>query len=195
MSLDSLSAHYGHLLQGDGSWLAEGLAWTVVVPDEGALSSEEIAARLLGGDERPSLTICDIEEASEGDVAIVEQAGRAAMIVDFSGAGRTWDEDILSRLSAGAQVWHVSWEVTRNSRLIHAAHGHVVTRIPHLEPVGAPGADVSFAGTELTALARTLEHPWPATQAMAMAIVEARTGAHLDSAWLGSFHPVVPVGG
>ncbi|MFI6182371.1 hypothetical protein ACIA8R_43065 [Nonomuraea sp. NPDC051191] len=195
MSLDSLSAHYGHLLQGDGSWLAEGLAWTAVLPEEGSLSLEEIAARLLGGDERPSLTICDIEEASEGDVAIVEQSGRAAMIVDFSGAGRTWDDDILRRLSAGAQVWHVSWEVTRNSRLIHAAHGHVVTRIPHLDPIGAPGADVSLAGTELTALGRTLDAPWPAAQAMAMAIVEERTGAHLDSTWLASSHPAIPVDG
>jgi hypothetical protein len=193
MSLDSLSAHYGRLLQGDGSWLAEGLAWTVVLPEEGSLSLEEIAARLLGGDARPSLMTCDIEEASEDDVAIVEHAGRAVMIIAFSGAGHTSDDDTLSRLSVGAQVWHVSWEVTRNSRLIYAVHGHVATRVPHLDPAYALRDDTSFAETELTALARTIDAPWPATQAMALAIVEARTGARLDSAWFELSHLAVAV--
>ncbi|MFI7643674.1 hypothetical protein [Nonomuraea sp. NPDC049400] len=194
MSLESLSAHYGRLLQGDGSWLSEGLAWTVVLPDEGQLPPEEVATRLLGGDEEPSLTICDVEEANEAGVAIIEQAGRATMIVDFSGAGRTCDDEVLSRLSVGAQTWHVSWEVTRNSRFSYAAHGQVAVQVPHLDPAYALRADASSLETELTALARTTDVPWPATQAMALAIVEARTGARLDSAWFERSHMAVSVG-
>lgn len=193
MSLESLSAHYGRLLQGDGNWLSEGLAWTVVLLDKGSLSPGEVAVRLLGRDEQPSLTVCDVEGANEDGVVIVEQAGRATMIVDFSGAGRTSDDEVLSRLSVGAQTWHVSWEVTRNSRLIYAANGRVAVQVPHLDPEHALGADTSAIETELTALARTIDVPWPATQAMALAIVEARTGARLDRAWFGRSHTAVSV--
>ena len=179
-------------LQPDSSWLSDGLAWTVVQPVTGRLSPLETAARLTGGGRPLPAAELDVEEVSERGAVLLGQVVDGAMIVEPQGFSLTVSPRILERLSQRAQVWHVSWNITGNSRMIHAANGRVLAEIPHLEPASAYGADLGSVGPELELLAAALDAPWPASKATALAIVEARTEARLD-AGLGRRHPAALV--
>ncbi|GAA3077069.1 hypothetical protein [Streptosporangium carneum] len=193
MAFQHLTEHYEGLLRACSGWLSEGLAWTAVLPVDGPLSLEETVSRLLDG-ERPPLIELEDEEAYEEDAVLLGQAGNATMIVQTFGKNYVWESDALGRLSVNARVWHVAWEVTRNSRLIHAAHGRVLAEVPHLDPAYVMGDDPTAVEAELAALGSVVDAPWPASQAMAMAIVEGSTGVRLDQDWFERSHPAVVVG-
>ncbi|MGC5009635.1 hypothetical protein ACLQ2R_02600 [Streptosporangium sp. DT93] len=193
MEFQHLTRHYETVLRARSAWLGEGLAWTAVLPVGGPLSLEETVSRLVGG-ERPPLVEMEDEEAYEEGTVLLERTGNATMIVQTFGKNHVWESDALGRLSANARVWHLAWEVTRNSRLIHAAHGQVLAEVPHLDPADVRGEDPAAIEAELAALGSVVDAPWPASQAMAMAIVEGRTGARLDQDWFERPHPAVVVG-
>ncbi|MFF0577639.1 hypothetical protein [Streptosporangium saharense] len=193
LAFQHLAEHYEGLLRARSGWLSEGLAWTAVLPVDGPLSLDETVSRLLDG-ERPPLIEMEDDEAYEESAVLLERTGNATMIVQTFGKNYVWESDALGRLSVNAQVWHVSWEVTRNSRLIYAAHGRVLAEVPHLDPAYVRGDDPTAIEAELTALGPCVDAPWPASQAMAMAIVEGGTGAHLDQDWFERSHPAVVVG-
>ncbi|MDP9862650.1 MULTISPECIES: hypothetical protein [Streptosporangium] len=193
MAFQGLTEHYENFMQEGSDWLSVGLAWTAVLPVEGRLSLSEVATRLIG-DGQPPVIELDSEEAYEADAVLLGQMGNSTMIVETFGNNYVWESGVLDRLSVNAQVWHVSWEVTGNSRLIHAARGRVLAEVQHLNPADAVGEDLAAVEAELAALGPTISAPWPATQAMALAIVEARTGARLESDWFDRSHPAVIVG-
>lgn len=192
LEFQHLTEHYEGLLRARSGWLSEGLAWTAILPVEGPLSLDETVSRLVDG-EHPPLIELDDEEAYEEGALLLGQTGNATMIVQTFGKNYVWESDVLGRLSVNARVWHVSWEVTRNSRLIYAAHGRVLVEVPHLDPAYVRGDDPAAIEAELAALGPAVDAPWPASQAMAMAIVEAGAGARLDRDWFERSHPAVVV--
>ena len=192
MSYHTLVEHYEKLLRAGTTGITEGFAWTVVRPIFGHLSLEETATRTTGGG-RVSTTELDPEEAVYRDAILLNQLGTTTMLVQIKSSNYASAPQVLQWLSQNAQVWNVTWDISRNFRLTYAAHGHVLAEISGIEPDTMMGSDSGALRVEMAALDRTIGRPWPATQATAMAIVESRTGAHLDEDWFDQAQPAVMI--
>ncbi|MFI9556311.1 hypothetical protein [Nonomuraea endophytica] len=182
--------HYERLLRGASAGITEGFAWTVVRPVSGHLSLEETATRITGGG-RASITELDPEEAVYRDTILLNQLGTTTMLVQVQSSNYASAPQVLQWLSQNAQVWNVTWDIGRHFRLTYAAHGHVLAEISGSEPDTIVGSDSAALRVEMAALDLTIGRPWPATQATAMAIMESRTGAHLNEDWFYQAQPAV----
>ncbi|GAA0996978.1 hypothetical protein GCM10009555_093750 [Acrocarpospora macrocephala] len=193
MNLDSAVAYYTDLIQSDAPF-GEALAWTVIRPLGDPVPLTTAAIRLIGGG-HPELVESDeefTEEAVflEGKAVYLGQTGTATMLLEpggFSYAGRP---QVMAWLSQDAQVWHLSWNLAGTRGLEYAAHGQWLARIPTLIPDMLHGADPAALEEEAAALQEVADAPWPAKQATAMAIIEARTGARLPMDWFDQPRPV-----
>lgn len=196
MRLDDAVAYYAELIHSSAPF-REALAWTVIRPIGEPLSVEDIACRLTGGG-HPEVVESDEEfteeaEFLEGKAVYVGQAGGSTMLIEPGGFSYAGMEKVMAWLSQDAQVWHQSWNLTGIKALEYAAHGQWLARIPALEPEWLHGVEPAALEKEAAALREVAEAPWPARQATAMAIIEARTGARLPMDWFDHSRPVVIV--
>ncbi|GAA0930389.1 hypothetical protein [Nonomuraea longicatena] len=98
-----------------------------------------------------------------GAVAI-EAVGDGAMVVDVNMIAATPDPEFLAEISTDAVVWHVSWHTAPSRRMVHEVNGRALAAIR----------------PELDTLAATRDAPWPTTEETALALIEDRTGVHLN---------------
>ncbi|MDF2705786.1 hypothetical protein AB0C18_05615 [Nonomuraea muscovyensis] len=174
MNLAQTISHYEHLLMDDSGWLSEGLSWTVVRPFRTALSLEDLAGRMTGGG-WPDTT--EAAEDIEPDTVYLDASAQAGMLLEPGGFTAVGLPHVLTWLSHEAQVWHLSWNLTGHQSLTYLVHGQVLAKLHRLDE-----QPVTLA-PELQALRAIEGAPWPRRAATAMAIVEARTGAHLERRW------------
>ncbi|MBB4699419.1 hypothetical protein BJ982_000963 [Sphaerisporangium siamense] len=162
------------------AWLGTSMGWTVVTPRDGSLSTEDVVARLGLGD-APDVYTSEPGISGEISFGLVRTSTMLFEANDISYTGRP---EISRSLSEGAEVWHVSWNITGQSKLRVALEGEIVVEVPDLDPENAWGTHVNEIGADMDLLRQAARRRWPARRATAMAILEARTGAHLDKEWL-----------
>ncbi|MCG5213094.1 hypothetical protein [Streptosporangium sp. KLBMP 9127] len=190
MSFQALVAHYAQLLQDGIAGVSDGLSWTVVRPVTGHLSLDETAARMTGGG-HPSIVELDVDEAMDREAVRLHHSGSTTMLVQTQNYPYASAPQVLQWLSVNAQVWHLEWTISGSVHLSYAAHGQVLAHLA--EGSSASGSDPGSLYAEWVALDRTIGVPWPAKKATAMAIVESRTGAHLDADWFERPQPAVVI--
>ncbi|MFI6498726.1 hypothetical protein [Nonomuraea typhae] len=183
---------YAQMLQADGGWLAEELAWTVLMPTSGTLPLNEVAQRVARSNQ-PAFVEGDFEDAAAANAVVVEATGDGAMVVDINMIAATPDPEFVAEISTNAKVWHVSWHTALSRRMIYAVNRRVLAVIPLLDPAEAFGEDLSAIQPELDALADTQTAPWPTTEATALSLIETRTGARLSLDWFEQPHRAVTV--
>ncbi|MEU1878063.1 hypothetical protein ABZ470_12160 [Streptosporangium sp. NPDC020072] len=175
-------AHYEKVLTDDSGWLAEGLSWTVVRPFGTELSPGDLAARMTGGG-WPTTT--EANGDIEAEAVYLGGWGRTGMLLEPGGFTGVGLPHVLKWLSHEAQVWHLSWNLTGRRSMTYLVDGHILAEVPRLDE----GPEI--LATELRSLRAAEDTAWPGKQATAMAIVEARTGAHLERQWFDRPRPVV----
>ncbi|MGW2143557.1 hypothetical protein ACWCOT_04540 [Nonomuraea bangladeshensis] len=192
MNVYDATQRYEYLLLGEGSWLSEELAWTVLMPQARKLTLDDVARRVTRIN-NPAIVERDFEEAYGANAIVLEGTGNGVMIVDLNRISDTPDPEFIAEISAGTEVWHISWHTALSRRMIHALDGRILAAIPSLDPAQAVGEDLSSVRAELEALDATQNAPWPATEATALAIIEDRTGARLLLDWFDRPHPSVVI--
>lgn len=192
MNFQRTAQRYAELLLGEGSWLTEELAWTVLRPRVGPLTLSDVAQRLAGNN-HAVIVERDFEEAYAANAVILDETDEGVMIVDLHRTSNTPDPDFIAWLSRSVDVWHVSWHTALSRRMIHALDGRILAAVPYLDPADAVGEDLDSAQAELAALSAAQHDPWPAVEATALAIVEEHTGARLRLDWFDHAHPSVAV--
>jgi hypothetical protein len=186
-TLKNVTAHYRRLIKAVSA-LEERLAWTVIVPDSGPLSLQEVAIRLTGA-AQPQIN--EIEPGLS-DVAYLAESDATAMLYEWSGFSRaTINSEILERLSKNARLWHVAWNITGMRTLIHASRGEVLAQLPEFDPDWLHGADPRLLQEEADIFRRVGRSSYLRVKATALALVAIRTGASLDKEWLENPHPAV----
>lgn len=141
MSYHTLVEHYEQFLRTGASGITEGFAWTVVRPVVGQLSLEETAVRATGGG-RAFITELDVDDAVYRDDAILlNQSGPTTMLVEIQSSRYASAHPVLQWLSMSAQVWNLTWDISRNFRLTYAAHGQVLAEISGIEVDTVAGLD------------------------------------------------------
>ncbi|MEO3892716.1 hypothetical protein [Nonomuraea sp. B5E05] len=190
MNVQATAQRYAEILLGDGSWLTEELAWTVLRPRVGPLTLSDVAQR-LSGNSHAVIVERDFEEAYAANAVVLDETDGAVMIVDLHRTSNTPDPDFIARLSRDVDVWHVSWHTALSRRMIHALDGRILAAVPHLDPAEAVGEDLDSVQAELAALSAAQHDDWPAVEATALAIVEERTGARLRLDWFDHAHTSV----
>ncbi|GAA4102552.1 hypothetical protein [Nonomuraea soli] len=194
MNFQQSAQRYAELLLGEGSWLSEELAWTVLRPLGEPLTLSDVAQRLVG-DGAAVIIERDFEEACGANAVVIEETDEGVMIVDLYRTSNTPDPDFIARLSRNVDVWHVSWHTALSRRMIHALDGRILAVVPYLDPAYAIGEDLNSVEVELRTLSAAQHDPWPAVEATALAIIEGRTGARLHLDWFDHVHPSVAVEG
>jgi hypothetical protein len=182
--------YYTDMLLGEGGWLGEELAWTFFRPRTGDLTATELARRVSKSDQ-PDLVERDFEEAYDAHAVVVEAAGDGFIVVDLGFIAHTPHPEFLAEISAGLEVWHLSWHVAYSWRLTYALDRRILACVPYLDTAEAYGEELSAVQAELDALAAARDAPWPTTEATALAIVEQHSGVRLDLDWFEQRHPSV----
>ena len=163
--------------------------WPGPSSDRSALFGLETAARLTGG-ERVLPAEFDAEQVSERDAVLLGEVVDGAMIVEPWGFSLAVSPRILERLSQQAQVWHVSWNITGSSRMMHAANGRVLAEIrTSSNRTMRTGRTSAPSARSWNSWPRRWRRPGPRPMPPPWRI-EARTGARLDAGWLGRRHPL-----
>ncbi|MBE3008373.1 hypothetical protein IL992_04125 [Microbispora sp. NEAU-D428] len=172
MAHDELALHYERMLD---VALDVGLSWTVLQSLGGPISIQ--VAELVAGPDY------ELEESDvEGSGVFIDEAGPSIMLLDLRGGlFSCYRPSELERLSVGARVWHLEWNVNGNACLTYATDGRVRLTMPRLDPGEVYGPDPHA----LDHLLRRLPEPSaPLSHASAMALVQRDSGAHLDLEWL-----------
>ncbi|WP_141704207.1 hypothetical protein [Planobispora rosea] len=157
-------------------WLDVGMSWTVIQPLAEPMEIEDVVELIAGPD-------YELREAEvEGDDVFVDESGPSIMLLDLEGGFLSpYEPAGLERLSLGARLWNLSWNVNGGSCLVYAADGRVRLTMSELDPREARGPDPHA----LDHLLRFLPEPFTRlSHASAMALVEMDSGAHLDVEWL-----------
>lgn len=160
----------------------ESMSWTVVRPHEGEMSLED-ALRCLEGDLGSLTTSRPIDGGYDDETVYLDQRGDAVVILGHTVSSD--EEDVLRRLSVGAEAHEVFWLINNFNRVSYAADGVLMTELDVLNPRERWGADPEALTGHLGALIelRDREHgPWPDWET-AMATVESLTGVELDADW------------
>ncbi|MEW1842671.1 hypothetical protein AB0392_32405 [Nonomuraea angiospora] len=174
---DRVVTHYQRLLD-VAQWLDVGMSWTVVQPLDEPMDLIEVA-ELIGGPD------AELQEKDvEGSETFIDEVGPSIMILDLEGGYFSpYEPAPLERLSVGARVWHLAWNVNGHACLAYAADGRLRLTMPRLDPREAHGPDPHA----LDHLLRLLPEPFARlSHASAMALVQMDSGAHLDLDWLNA---------
>ncbi|MGA4989273.1 hypothetical protein [Nonomuraea bangladeshensis] len=183
------TVEYYKTLMGDLDWLGPSMGWTVVSPHRGGLSTEQIVAR-LGLDPTPTPYVSEVGIAGEVSLG---QAGSSMMLFEASAISFIGQPKFLAALSESAEVWHVSWTITGQSKLRVAENGELSAEIPDFDYKMARGPRVDVISPEIDLLRQVARRRRPTLFATAMAIVENRTGARLSREWLGTPQSTIAV--
>jgi len=175
-------------LLSDAEWcIEENLGWTVVRPDRGWLTVDDVVRRLRGDPD--AMTTCRPADVRwEDDLVYLEQRGDAVMIVEY--AANSAEEDALKRLSQGATVHGVFWGINNFNSLFCGVDGVLVTELDTLRPGHRWGTDPEALADHLDALLelhdpsrhgtdRGAAWDWPT----AMATLGSLTDLRLDADW------------
>lgn len=209
LSIADLHEHYQRLRSGL-QWLGVGMCWTVVVPDGGrVLTADQVAARIAGNTpfelhEPATLDALGPPEADAYPV-LIDQHGSTTVLFEWGCASPA----VLRRLSAGARVYSVWWNVNANNLLSFVAGGEPVLAIDAL----FPGQREDYFGLdrwpELQDMTDFFAAPAPEDEdededdlnhragydwrAACLAVIDRTTGARLTREWLEQPHPYVTV--
>src|SRR4051812_19430098 len=113
MACEALVVHYERLLD-VAQFLDAGMSWTVVQSLGGPLSINDVALLVTG----PQF---EIEESEvEGLGTFIDEAGPSIMLLDLEGGLFSYYKPSgLERLSLGARVWHLEWNVNGSDFLTY----------------------------------------------------------------------------
>jgi hypothetical protein len=206
-----LREHYRRLISSI-QWLGVGMCWTAVVPDDGrALTQDQVAARLARNMpyQLHAPTPLDAIGPPERDAypVLVDWCGSTTVLFEWDYLGAS--PAVLQRLSEGARVYSVWWNVNANNLLSFAAGGEPVLSIDAL----FPGRQEHYADLvrwpELQAMTDFFATPGPEDldqdeddlddhadhdwRAACLAVIDRTTGARLTGEWLEQPHPYVTV--
>jgi hypothetical protein len=174
-------------LSGEEWCIGESLGWTVIRPDRGRLTVDEVVRRLRGDPD--AMTTCRPADIRfEDDLVYLEQRGDAVMILEY--AANTVDPGVRNRLSQKATVHGVYWAINNANGLFYGVDGVVVTEFDTLRPGYRCGTDPEALTDHLDklldlhdlsrpAIDRSADRDWPT----AMATLESLTGLRLDADW------------
>ncbi|RJL23059.1 hypothetical protein [Bailinhaonella thermotolerans] len=187
------------------SALSEGFAWAVAVPLEGGPGTGELVARLRRWEHPRAAELLEPYEpeglpSGESDFFPLDSVhygrmGEATVFTQGNGA-RVLDDDVLAELSRGVRLCGTWWSINSSNDLVYAEDGQVLLRMNMWDYwVGGTGGrrggrpHVLDEGLTLVAEAQRLGHTsW---KAAALAIVELRTGVHLELDWVLRPQPLV----
>ncbi|MFG3439573.1 DUF6461 domain-containing protein [Nonomuraea sp. NPDC047897] len=175
--MDEIQRRYADFLHRN-PYLTQATCWTVVQPIASPLTVETIAERLGG---RPE----DLEPEPDDDVDEADYEGAfhishddASFILYEDNGYQGNRPEVLRRLSDGARVLSLFWNINGTARLTYAAYGTIVTALDPSFPGARWGKTPHILDAELAILEAAAETGhW---QAAAMAVVEAVTGVGLD---------------
>ncbi|GAB1820588.1 DUF6461 domain-containing protein [Herbidospora sp. RD11066] len=154
--------------------LPEAACWTIVQPTAGPITLEDLAVRLGGTPED-----LEYEEDDDADPADYEaffqfsQEGDAWVIYEDNGYQGIRPE-VARRLSAGARVTSLFWNVNAHSDLVHAVDGSILVHLDPGFPENRSGSQPHLLDAELADLGGD---DW---QEQALAAVERITGIAPD---------------
>lgn len=169
------------------AWMGEGMAWTVIVPESGSLSLDEVGRRVTGG----AAPRFQEYEPGYADLTAFRRSGTSVMLFQAEGFTPVGEQPMLGRVSSGAQVWHVQWNITGARRLLHAAGGEVVAEVYDFDPKEIRGTNAEALREEAALLGGTRDAF--TVRARAMAIVERRTNVRLAREWLDHPQPSLEI--
>ncbi|PZG21218.1 DUF6461 domain-containing protein [Nonomuraea aridisoli] len=175
--IDETQRRYADFLQRH-PYLALATCWTVVQPVVSSLTVEAIAERLGGrGEDLEAEPDDDVDEADYEGAFYISRDDASFVLYEDNGYQGIRPE-VLRRLSDGARVVSLFWNVNGTANLTYAAYGTIVTALDPMFPGQRWGETPHVLDAELTVLeAATERGQW---QAAAMAVVEAVTGVRLD---------------
>lgn len=161
--------------------VGESLCWTVVRPQQGRLTVDEVVRR-LHGDPDTMTTRRPADVGYDYDVVFLEQRGDAVIIVGYGTASA--EEDALRRLGQSATVYSVFWVINNFNRLSYIVDGVVATELDVLRPLERWGTDPEALTDHLEALCDLADRSSPGPDwETAMATLESLTGQRLDADW------------
>ncbi|MER5418962.1 DUF6461 domain-containing protein [Streptosporangium roseum] len=181
--------HYLNLLE-THPYLAEAICWTVVQPVTMTLDLDTLVQR-LGGRPQDLEHEFDhaIDEAAYEAVLYLGRIGSSFIVFEYNGFQGVRPE-VLRRLSDGARVMSLYWNVNWHTRLSYAIYGTVVTTLNPMSPKMREGHSPTALDAELVLLEKAVAlndgYLW---QPAAMSVVESCTGVRLDASWLSQTHP------
>ncbi|MEU3164048.1 hypothetical protein [Streptosporangium sp. NPDC006930] len=180
MDVQSAISHYKSLIN-ELEWLGPCMGWTVITPHRDILPLEEVVAR-LGLDPTSAYTS---GTGIFGEVSL-GQINSSTMLFEANAISYVGQPSVLGAISENAEVWHVSWTGTAQKKLRVARDGEIIVEIPDFDYKMARGPRVDIISLEMGLLRQVARRRWPTLSATAMAIIEKRTGAHLNKEWLST---------
>ncbi|MET9067723.1 DUF6461 domain-containing protein [Streptosporangium sandarakinum] len=183
--------YYRRLLK--GHWLAEGICWTVVVPDDGKpLTLTEIGERVSGGADYETYEAARFEDDYSDETAwamMVGHSGPVTMLFEDNGCHGVYPPT-LPRLSVGARAYSVYWNVNANNRIGFAAGGEMLLMLDAMYPQAWASQPNLARWPELGMMAPHFN--WrngKSWRAAALATIELTTGARLSLEWIEQERP------
>ncbi|MBB5784190.1 DUF6461 domain-containing protein [Nonomuraea jabiensis] len=175
--IDETQRRYADFLQRN-PYLTQATCWTVVQPIASPLTIEAVVERLGGrAEDLEPEPDDDVDEADYEGVFYISQDDASFILYESNGYQGIRPE-VLRRLSDGARVLSLFWNVNGTTRLMYAAYGTIVTALDPMFPGERWGETPHALDAELAVLeAAAGGGRW---QAAAMAVVEAVTGVRLD---------------
>ena len=180
--ISETTAHYQELLDGL-PMVEQALCWTVVLGVAGPVTVDQAISR-IGGDPA-TLAERDWEAVFDHDVANVvhlAQIGSAVVLFEVNGFQGQRPE-VLRRLSDGASVHAVSWNVNGADKIVYAAYGQVITGVDVFSPERRHGSNPAALDDELRELVALRAEGGDDYRPAAMAVVERCTGVRLRADW------------
>jgi hypothetical protein len=113
------------------------------------------------------------------------------MLFQAEGFTPVGEQPMPGRVSSGAHVWHVQWNITGARRLLYAANSEVGAEVRDFNPKGMHGTNAEALREEAALLNGTRDAF--TGRAKAMAIVEQRTNVWLDREWLDHPQPSLEI--
>ena len=170
-------------------WYGEAMSWTVIQPGAQAVTEDLVLRRLRA--KRVVLRELD-PEPHYAKVAYLRQVGDAVVMYQPNGFEGARPE-VLRWLSDGTRVHNVDWTINGNGTVNYAVYGQLLVWMDKNDPDRRHGGRPDLFDDEDLAELREARRQvdagvvvWPHFDAMAMALVERRTGVRLDLDWVES---------
>ncbi|GAA1024472.1 hypothetical protein Aple_101270 [Acrocarpospora pleiomorpha] len=191
MRVDAAISHYLELF--DQTWLAESVAWTVIIADDGPIEVHEIATTLSGGappeiwEDTPRIATDHVTSTNH---FVPVRSGSHLNLIE-PGVIHTNTAEFRSWLSAGRRIWSTSWHIKGGETLVCVENGEVLFGIgEYFETERSFGSGVAAAQREL----EIMRQPSLREQkAAALAVMELHSGFRLNLDWLDSPQQVITV--
>ncbi|MGC5015076.1 hypothetical protein ACLQ2R_30300 [Streptosporangium sp. DT93] len=179
MAFQEIVRHYEQLIR-DIEWLAEGMAWTVLIPEKDPLAVSEVISRLS----LPENCLQSNLEVGFPEMAYINTRYACMALLEPEGFSHVGYGPNMERLAIDNSVWHVSWNITGRRILKVAKNGQVQVEILDFDPTMVHGIGLDAVSSYLPLLRHASKRKWPALNATAMAIVETVIGTRLDQEWI-----------